>query len=268
MLDQDRGLLYAEACFETVRVLRGEIFRWDAHMHRLRRGLAAYGLAMPRGMDRVLRQKVLARAADTCADVLARVTLTGGATGRGLMPRRDAPEQCEPNGHVHVWPWRDPGPAHLRSVKWPLPLADRPAKWTSDYGAAIRALRALHAAGVLAAGEEALVLDADGRAVSAPTANVLFCVDGRWVTPPVGAGVLPGVVRAALLESGATVEADCDAAMLARCEAAALSASGVFIRPAWTLDGRPLSRDGRLYAPLWSALAGQPGVPRPGRNAA
>ena len=266
MLDQDRGLLYAEACFETVRVAETGVFRWPGHMGRLARGLEAFGLAMPPGMGEQLLERVLEAARDVRGahgtDALVRVTLTGGVAGRGLMPPgASAGDEREPACHVHAWPWRDAPPVRLRAATWPLPLAARPAKWTSDYGASIRALHALRAAGQLGADEEALALDADGRVVSAPTANVALFVDGRWVTPRLGAGVLPGVVRAALLEAGALAEADCDAAMLARCEAVALTSSGAFIRPAATLDGRPLLLDESVFAPLWAALQGQPGAP-------
>lgn len=262
MLDQDRGLLYAEACFETVRVVAGAVFRWEAHMARLARGLAAYGLPMPESpmpeSGAALLDRVRMAAAATGADAIVRLTVTGGVAARGLMP--EGPR--EPAVFVHAWPWRAAPPARLRSVVWPLPLADRPAKWTSDYAATIRALRMPEVAGRLQRGEEALIVDG-GRLVSATTANLALHLDGQWRTPRLGPGVLPGIVRAALLDAGALVEADCDAAMLARCDAMALLSSGAFVRPVASVDNRALSLDEALFAPLWDALAGQEGVPVP-----
>ncbi len=48
---EDRGLLYAEACFETFRVVNGAIFSWREHEKRLRLGLSLFGLALPHGLE-------------------------------------------------------------------------------------------------------------------------------------------------------------------------------------------------------------------------
>jgi para-aminobenzoate synthetase/4-amino-4-deoxychorismate lyase len=58
-------------------------------------------------------------------------------------------------------------------------------------------------AGALAAGcDEPLLWNPDGHITESSTANVVLWRDGRWVTPPVSAGLLPGVYRAALLDVG------------------------------------------------------------------
>ena len=36
--------------------------------------------------------------------------------------------------------------------------------------------------------------------------NVIACVDGRWITPPLGSGVLPGIYRGHLLKQGEVLE--------------------------------------------------------------
>ena len=64
----ERGLMYAEACFETMRVLHGAIFRWPAHLARLGRGAAAFGLASPE--DAPLYSACLEAAERTGGDAL------------------------------------------------------------------------------------------------------------------------------------------------------------------------------------------------------
>ena len=49
--------------------------------------------------------------------------------------------------------------------------------------------------------------------------NLALRLDGRWCTPPVTAGLLPGVMRAHLLESGELVERPLTPADLARADA-------------------------------------------------
>ena len=41
----DRGFLYGDGLFETLRIYRGSPFRWDAHLARMNQGLAALGIA-------------------------------------------------------------------------------------------------------------------------------------------------------------------------------------------------------------------------------
>ena len=46
-----------------------------------------------------------------------------------------------------------------------------------------------------------------GEITEATIANVAVSLDGRWVTPPLDAGLLPGVGREVALEEGWLVEA-------------------------------------------------------------
>jgi len=248
--EYDRGLMYAEACFETFRVIDGALFRWSQHERRLRGGLADFGLVLPERLEARCLE-----AARTCAsDALVRLTVTGGSAPWGLMP----PERRDPGVYVQATPYAPPREAlHMRSVTWPWPLLPRPAKFTADYAATLRGLRLLDDA--LPAGESALVCDT-AHVCAATTANVLIHRQGVWWTPA-HVGALPGVVRTALLEASAVREVDCPRAWLADCEAMALVSSGVFIRPVASVDGRALVRDAALFDPLWQALVGEPGVP-------
>ena len=45
-----------------------------------------------------------------------------------------------------------------------------------------------------------------GEVTESTVANVAARIDGRWVTPPIDAGLLPGVGRAVALEEGRVVE--------------------------------------------------------------
>jgi len=54
---------------------------------------------------------------------------------------------------------------------------------------------------------DTLLWNVDGDVTEFTRGNVLARLDGRWITPPLSAGVLPGVARAALLAEGAVQEA-------------------------------------------------------------
>jgi para-aminobenzoate synthetase/4-amino-4-deoxychorismate lyase len=57
-----------------------------------------------------------------------------------------------------------------------------------------------------------------GDAVETTIGNLLVRVGGRWLTPPLDAGCLPGVGRAVLLDEGAVEEADIAVAVLREAE--------------------------------------------------
>ncbi|RMH62626.1 MAG: branched-chain amino acid aminotransferase [Zetaproteobacteria bacterium] len=224
----ERGLAYAEGCFETFRVVRGEVFAWDAHAARLCRGLAAWGYDLTPAMLSEVYQRCLARAAAVADDALVRLTVSPGPSPWGILRRAG-------NLVARVQAMSMPAgrePFHLRRAHWPWPPLPREAKYLADYARLGMVLHRL--------GTQDLVFIHQETVLSAAVANVLIYRDGQWWTPTSGAGVLPGVVRAHLLTSGVVREAVCPAAWLDDCEGMALANSGMFVRPVATLDGRNL----------------------------
>ncbi|MGQ7295518.1 chorismate-binding protein [Quadrisphaera sp. KR29] len=66
----------------------------------------------------------------------------------------------------------------------------------------IEALRAEHGVGAPGGSDEVAWANERGEVCEASTANLAVRLDGRWWTPPVECGLLPGVLRERLLESG------------------------------------------------------------------
>jgi len=105
---------------------------------------------------------------------------------------------------------------------------------TFAYGQAIQARREAQRAGA----QEALLRSNSGELCCGATANVLVQRQGRWLTPPLSSGCLPGVMRSRLLELGLAEEA--------RLEASAepgdrwLLINSLSCRPLLRLDGQPL----------------------------
>jgi len=252
MTTEDRGLLYAEACFETFRVVDGEIFGWREHEARLRLGLGLFGLDLQDG----IKQRCLAKAAERGGDVLQRITVTGGVAHRGLLPKDERTAEIYIQSRIYEARTAE---VHLCTAPWPLPLYPRPAKLTADYAQTIRGLHDLRNSGLLAEDKEALICDAD-MLYSATTSNILLFVDGVWLTPDADA-VVPGVVRHSLLEAGVARKCSCPRSLADRCEAMTLTNSGWFIRPVASINGRSLRTHGAPFELLMSVLNGQPGIP-------
>jgi para-aminobenzoate synthetase/4-amino-4-deoxychorismate lyase len=55
--------------------------------------------------------------------------------------------------------------------------------------------------------DDVVLVNTAGRVTETTRANVAIRIDGRWVTPPIEDGLLPGCERAALLADGTLREA-------------------------------------------------------------
>ncbi|SHK49530.1 para-aminobenzoate synthetase / 4-amino-4-deoxychorismate lyase [Pseudonocardia thermophila] len=118
---------------------------------------------------------------------------------------------------VAVGPAPDPGPA--RVVVDPEPISSR-SRWpyhkTSRRGPFEERL-ARHPAV-----DDVLLVNERGELTESCTANLAVLLEGRWWTPPLSSGCLPGVARRVLLEAGVLAERVVRPADLERASAVAL----------------------------------------------
>ncbi|MCB2046484.1 MAG: aminotransferase class IV, partial [Novosphingobium sp.] len=104
-------------------------------------------------------------------------------------------------------PLPPPLPVPLACVLLPVPVD--PGDWrlrhkTSDRGFYEDALGVAHAAGAA----EALLLRDDGLVTEGAFTNIFIEREGQLVTPSATLGLLPGVLRRSLLDSGRAVEGE------------------------------------------------------------
>lgn len=187
----DRGLAYGDGLFETMRVARGRIPWWDAHLARLARGAAVLGLPTPDAGWLHAQASDLLDAAPEQA--VLKLVLTRGAGGRGY-----APPAVPVPGLVLSLHELSPAPGALR-LRWcTTRLSLQPAL------AGIKHLNRLDQ--VLARAEwsdpdihDGLMLDAGGRLACATAANLFALIDGQWLTPSLADGGVAGLARAWVL---------------------------------------------------------------------
>jgi len=221
----DRGLAYAEACFETFRVIDGHIFDWLGHWQRLALGLSEFGILLSPGQDEEVLFACLREAARNGDDALVRLTVSGGESGWGLTGR-----VVEPVVYIQAMAFAASStPQFLRLEVWPFALQRKTAKFVADYAYTLRAMHGATDAHVL--------FEQDGLLLATATANILLYSDGNWWTPPDTAGVLPGRVRAFLIRHQLVHEKPCPLEWLQDCEAMAVCNSGLFIQPVAWVEG-------------------------------
>ncbi|QJE73306.1 2-keto-4-methylthiobutyrate aminotransferase [Aerophototrophica crusticola] len=214
----DRGLTLGDGLFETIRVEGGQGMRLDAHFARLGQGADLLGLPVPPGDDRLADAVAAVAGANGLADAAVRLTLTAGPGPRGL-PRPTVPRPTLMLTAASLPPPQ--GPARLvvatvtcRNERSPLSRVK-----SLNYLDSILARNEATARGA----DDAVLLNTRGRVAEASAANLFALLDGVWVTPPVGEGALPGVMRAAMIREWAAVERALTVDELGRAEAIRLT---------------------------------------------
>jgi branched-chain amino acid aminotransferase len=256
----DRGFLYGDGLFETIRVFNGKPFRWPQHLERLDNGARVLGLRLPFSAES-LRKFVDALIQENHQpDALLRVTLSRGVGVRGYSPRgAEHPtlvmsmHPVLPGGAEALQGWR------LLTSTVRLPANQRLAQFkTCNKLPQILARAEADAANC----NEALLANTDGFLVEGASSNLFWIKEGHVYTSPLASGILPGVTRAAVFEicrnlGLATSEDSTVAEELIKADGVFLSLSSVGIAEGISLDNRSLRRSdipSRIHSAYWGLL--------------
>ncbi|HKB13792.1 MAG TPA: aminotransferase class IV [Vicinamibacterales bacterium] len=204
----DHGFLYGEGIYETLRTYNGQPFLFDRHMKRLRRSAGMLALDVP--------------LSDTDIDARFRETMTaarlGDAAGReayirilvtrGIGELTYDPAACpEASVVVIVKPHVDvPAEWIQRGVR--VSLVDVVRNHPGSVNPLIKSNNLLNNA--LAMQEafrrsavEGVMRNYRGELAECTQSNLFVVKNGAALTPPIDAGLLPGITRAFLFEVGA-----------------------------------------------------------------
>ena len=184
----DRGLMYGDGLFETMRADAGALPWWDAHWQRLGEGAKRLGIALPDES----RMHAAALGLIGKERAVLKLILTRGESGRGYLPG-DGPSTCVLSAHP-----------------LPPPLVDWRLHWCETVMAQQPVLAGMkhlnRLENVLARAEcqragfsEGLMCDTTGKVLCATSANVFIHKNGIWFTPALESGGIAGIARAWLL---------------------------------------------------------------------
>jgi branched-chain amino acid aminotransferase len=204
----DHGFLYGEGVYETLRTYNGQPFLADRHLNRLRRSAEMVALVVPltdAEIDRRFRDTMRAAGLgdDAAHEAYIRILVT-----RGVGELTYDPAACpEPTVVVIVKPHVDPPPeVFANGVKTALVTVIR--NHPNSLSPLIKSNNLLNNA--LAMQEalrrgafEGIMRNHRGELAECTQSNLFVVKDGAALTPPVDAGLLPGITRAFLFEVGA-----------------------------------------------------------------
>lgn len=253
----ERGLLLAEGLFETLLVEAGRVWLLGEHLERWQAGAERLGLPPPPPRQRLepLIAEAIRRSGigTTAGGGALRLNWSGGSGGRGLDP----PGPGAPGTGARFWlqlsawtPRFSPLAVIVSRHERRNPHSRLASCKTFAYTAQIAARREARAAGA----EDALLLSVAGGLSCGSAANLLVRCRGRWWTPSLASGCLPGVMRRRALALGLAAEAELGLEDLHGGEGAVLINS-LGCRPVASVDGQALPHpDGAAAEALWRQL--------------
>jgi para-aminobenzoate synthetase / 4-amino-4-deoxychorismate lyase len=221
--------LPAPMLYETMRWSSGQLQRWARHRDRLARSAATLGIPFYADAAYAAARAAAteAEAAHAAAAAAAREAPAAAGThpaqtaGAHPAPATEARAAVPPPFRVrlelhedgalraearpHVEPAPDDAPLVVVWSDVPVRAEDAARRHkTLDRAAYDAASDWARASGVA----DVLFVNEDGRVAEGAISSVFVMgADGRWRTPPVADGALPGVLRAEMLDSGEAVEA-------------------------------------------------------------
>ena len=238
---RDRGFLLGDGVFETLLAETGRVRRPGRHFARLRASAGILGIPLTisdpdllEGMERLLRENQLLQ-----GRAAARITLSRGVAGRGLLP----PSTATPTLLISVAE-TPPPPASMRAVTASYLRNEK------SIGSRIKSLNYLdnimaRREAALRGADEALMPNSRGALACASAANLFVVQDGVLMTPTLDEGALPGVMRALVLETAAALgiparETRIMPDSLPHAAEAFLSNALLGLCPLIEIDGKPL----------------------------
>jgi aminodeoxychorismate lyase len=190
----DRGLLYGDGLFETLRVHDGQVFRLPQHLARLRSGAEFLRIKIPFTPTKISALAAQLLTKNNFRTGLLRLTLTRGVGARGYSPHG----ANIPTFAISLHPLPPQKKVcHLVTAPLRLPVADPLARYKTATKLTQILARA-HADDARA--HDALLLNSRGQVAETTSGNLFIIADGQVFTPPLSAGILSGVTRAAVLE--------------------------------------------------------------------
>jgi branched-chain amino acid aminotransferase len=241
----DRGFLYGDSIFETVRTYNGKAFALRDHLERLARSAERLFIELPATLSVIATEVEEGIAFAQNPESFARIMITRGSGPLGLDPGL----AHHPNRVILVEPFEPPPAEAYRdgigaiTFRTSRATDDTPAAGAkvANYLTSVLAIREAKKQGAA----EAFIIDGRGHVLEGTTSNVFLVKDSRLVTAPEESGILSGITRAYLLHAAEHLGIDVSIRDIREQEL--LLADELFISstlrevlPVVRLDGRPV----------------------------
>ena len=242
----DHGFLYGEGVYETLRTYNRRLFLFERHARRLRRSASMIALDVPFG-DEDLRQAI--------ADTMAQAQFGDEAYVRALVTRGvgeltyDPKATPSPTLAIIVKPHVDPPVSAYRDGV-AVAIVDTIRNHPGSVNPMIKSNNLMNNAlamqeAIRRGAFEGVMRNYRGELTECTTANLFVVKDGVVKTPPLDAGILPGITREFIFEIGGAIAIDVREAVLrdddlSGADEAFLTSTTREAVPITSVDGRPV----------------------------
>ena len=244
----DSGFLFGEGLFETIRTYHGHPFRLDDHLARLRRGLQRLDLLEPQDLKQsptIIAELLATNQLTQKPGVIKLVVSRGPAiinnSDNSLPPTLlirateldlESIKQRQQGMRALILPWRRDRRNPLLKVKSLNYLENR-------FG-----LQEAQRKGF----DEGIFLNQEGELCEGSFSNLFLIRNKSLLTPPLTAGLLPGITREFILQTANRLNLDCQEVPLypkdlGECDGAFLTSSLMEIAPLIELDEHKFDLD-------------------------
>jgi branched-chain amino acid aminotransferase len=244
----DRGLTLGDGLFETLCAQGGVPRRAGLHLARLRKGAGVLGIDVPLDDARIMAAFEAVLAANGLADAVLRLTLTRGVGPRGIAP--------SPAARPTLLITASAVAAMAETINVVICQSTRRNEFSPLSG--VKSLNYLdniiaRREAIARAANDAILLNTQGFVAEACVANVFVFKNGKWLTPFVGDGALPGIFRGRLLARGVVVEGRITVEDLSSADCVCLG-NTLSLGAVVMLDGREMKTDPEANAVLRGIL--------------
>jgi aminodeoxychorismate lyase len=251
----DRGFLYGDGLFETIRVSRGHLLEWPAHMKRLQAGADFLRIRIPLPPSELLGASQELILQNSVSEALLRITISRGIGPRGYSPKDAKDSTLTITVHpAQTFARTPPGwKLHVASVRLPANEA------LAFYKTCNKLPQILAKAEAESAGaDEAVLCNTDGFVIEGASSNLFWTAAEQVFTSPLASGVLAGVTRAIVIDEvermGIKVtEKNNTLETLMSADGIFLSLSSLILAEAVSINGRNVSKSAltkRIYERL------------------
>ncbi len=255
----DRGFLYGDGVFETMRSYSGHVFRLEKHLSRLFGSLKTLKINIrfdPPALEKAVYDTLRA---NSLSEAYVRLTIS-----RGEGPLGPSPVGCESPKVIIIARKFEPYPAISYEKGWRAIVVGTRQNASSplsqikscNYLNYILAKMEAISRGV----NEGILLNAQRYVAEASASNIFLVDDGAIATPSVRDGILPGITRQVILEIATSmgikaVERKITLDELFACQECFLTNTLMEVMPLVEIDWRQIGsgKPGSLTAKLHQA---------------
>lgn len=199
---QDRGFLYGDGVFETVRYRNGKLLLWELHRSRLLRSCEM--LAIPLHIDEFDALIFESLAYAPAHDCILKIIVTRGDGGRGYAPPKMPRASIILQWHTLPQGIQESARQGIDCIYCDHPLSGNPVtagiKHLNRLDQVMASIQLSQAADRFPAVREGLMCDADGNVVEGTRSNIFVMINGTLCTPDLSNAGVMGVMRSYLIE--------------------------------------------------------------------